>query len=322
MARTNSGYAMPVETRSKLVLEVAAELVAREDEPWRQAMVYLRDQGEGNPWSARLFGTDTPGGIEKVINGECDLAIVNPSGPLTLAYRGTGPFKTPQPVRVITCIASYDQFAFNVHPDTGLNDFEEIGEKRVPLRISVRGQLDHSVHFMLRHIMEAAGFSWEALESWGGQFVFQRGMPNAPLRVSSYQTGEVNAIFDEAVGLAMGAAQANGMKTLSLRESTVRKLEAMGYRRGVIEAKDYPGLPADILSIDFSGWPVFCHENTPDDLVTAICAGLEARKDRIPWQGDGPLPLERMCFDTPEGPLDVPLHPAAERFWRDRGYLK
>jgi hypothetical protein len=67
---------------------------------------------------------------------------------------------------------------------------------------------------------------------------------------------------------------------------------------------------------------VFCHEHTPDDLVTAICAALEARRDRIPWQGEGPLPLERMCYDTPEGPLDVPLHPAAERFWRDRGYLR
>ncbi|HLG70292.1 MAG TPA: TAXI family TRAP transporter solute-binding subunit [Chloroflexota bacterium] len=322
MAKSKGGHVMPVETRSKLVLEVAAELVAHEDKPWRQAMVFIRDQGAENPWSARLFGTDTPGGIDQVANGECDLAIINPSGPLTLAYRGTGPYKQPVPVRVITCIPSYDQFAFNVHPDTGLNDFEEIGEKRVPLRISVRGQQDHSVHFMLRHIMQAAGFSWEDLEGWGGKFVFQPGMPNNPGRVASYQKREVNAIFDEAVGLAMQAAEANGMKTLPLRESTVKKLEAMGYRRGIIEAKDYPWLKSDILSIDFSGWPVYCHENTPDDLVTAICEGLEERKDRIPWQGEGPLPLERMCFDTPEGPLDVPLHPAAERFWRARGYLR
>jgi hypothetical protein len=28
-----------------------------------------------------------------------------------------------------------------------------------------------------------------------------------------------------------------------------------------------------------------------------------------------------MCKDTPAGPLRIPLHPAAERYWRDAGYL-
>jgi TRAP-type uncharacterized transport system substrate-binding protein len=33
------------------------------------------------------------------------------------------------------------------------------------------------------------------------------------------------------------------------------------------------------------------------------------------------MPVERMVKDSPEGPLDIPLHPAAERFWKERGYL-
>jgi TRAP-type uncharacterized transport system substrate-binding protein len=28
-----------------------------------------------------------------------------------------------------------------------------------------------------------------------------------------------------------------------------------------------------------------------------------------------------MCRDTQSGPLNIPLHSAAERFWRERGYL-
>lgn len=313
---------MPVVTRSRLVLEVASELVADAAKPWRQALVLLRQQGAENSWSARLSGSDTPGGIDQVANGEADLAIVNPSGPLTLAYRGTGPYKQPLPVRVITCIPSYDQYMFAVHADVGLTEFEQIGERKVPLRISVRGQQDHSVHFMLEHIMEAAGFTTSEFRGWGGQLLHQEGLPNSPVRGDSVAKREVNALFDEAVGLGVPVAIANGLRVLPLREETVRKLERMGYRRGIIEAKDYPGLPGDVLTIDFSGWPVFCHENTPDDLVTAICSALERRRESIPWQGEGPLPLERMCFDTKEGPLDVPLHPAAERFWRERGYLK
>ena len=35
----------------------------------------------------------------------------------------------------------------------------------------------------------------------------------------------------------------------------------------------------------------------------------------------GPLPLADMCRDTPSTPLRIPLHRAAERYWRDSGYL-
>jgi hypothetical protein len=41
----------------------------------------------------------------------------------------------------------------------------------------------------------------------------------------------------------------------------------------------------------------------------------------VPWERDGPLPLEIMCRESDETPMDVPLHPAAEQFWRERGYL-
>src|SRR5262249_39668346 len=133
---------------------------------------------------------------------------------------------------------------------------------------------------------------------------------------------EIDAIFDEAVDEWLDKALSVGMTILPLSEATVRKVEAKGCRRAVIEKRKFPQLPGDVVTIDFSGWPIFVHADTPDQLVTQICAGLEARKHRIPWQGQGPLPTYRMCRDAPENPLDVPLHPAAERFWRQCGYLR
>jgi TRAP-type uncharacterized transport system substrate-binding protein len=55
--------------------------------------------------------------------------------------------------------------------------------------------------------------------------------------------------------------------------------------------------------------------------VTQICAGLDARKARIAWEEPGDLPVERMAREALDTPQCVPLHPAAERFWRSRGYL-
>jgi hypothetical protein len=112
------------------------------------------------------------------------------------------------------------------------------------------------------------------------------------------------------------------MRFLNLSEAHLKKIEALGFRRATISKALYPSLPEDVTTVDFSGWAVYTHENVPDHVITSFCKALVARKDRIPWEEPGPLPLERMCMDSPEGPLPVPLHPAAERFWREQGYLK
>jgi TRAP-type uncharacterized transport system substrate-binding protein len=98
-------------------------------------------------------------------------------------------------------------------------------------------------------------------------------------------------------------------------------LEIVGLRKGLIERTNFPKLASDVPTLDFSGWPIYTHKDTADSLVTDFCRALEASKDRIPWAKDAPLPLAQMVRDTPEGHLEVPLHPAAERFWHDRGYL-
>jgi TRAP-type uncharacterized transport system substrate-binding protein len=113
-----------------------------------------------------------------------------------------------------------------------------------------------------------------------------------------------------------------GMKFLPIEEPKLKELEAMGMRRVAITKEEFPGLPEDVWTVDFSGWPVFCMENLDDRIVTQFCQALENRKDRIPWYGEGPMRLDLMCQDTKEGPMMIPLHPAAEAFWREHGYIK
>ena len=105
--------------RSHLVLEVASELVDRDDWPYRQVQIKLKEQG-ARAWPVTLFGSDTAGVIEQVARGEVQVAIINPAGPLALALRGRGPFTKPIAVRAITVIPSFDQLAFAVTEASGL----------------------------------------------------------------------------------------------------------------------------------------------------------------------------------------------------------
>ena len=132
--------------------------------------------------------------------------------------------------------------------------------------------------------------------------------------------GDVDAIFDEAAIAGTAGARRRDNDSAACRGDS-RALEAMGYRRAILPRSTYHKLPRDVLSLDFSGWTVFVHSEADDDLVTQICAGLDARKARIPWEEPGDLPVERMAREAPDTPQTVPLHPAAERYWRSRRYI-
>jgi len=306
--------------RSRLVLEVASELVDQQGWPYRQARIDLREQGADH-WAVSLFGSDGPAAIDEVARGKVQLAIINPAGLLPLAVRGTGPFKIPTPLRAIAVIPSPDQLAFAVTEKTGLQSLREIGERRYPLRVSMRGQMDHSLHVVVAEVLSAAGFSLADIVSWGGQVRYDPGLPNNSNRLGAAQRGEVDMVIDEAVRSWIDAAAGSGMRVLPLDEAMLNHLEALGFRRALIPKARYPKLNADVPALDFSGFTVYTHANVADSIVTSICAALEARKDVIAWQEPGPLPLERMCRDTLDGPLSIPLHRAAEVFWRERGYL-
>ena len=312
--------------RAGVALEIAKGLALSNDRRFWQAKLQIAGAGGGDAPLA-LFASDNPEGIYDVIERRAAMALVNPSVMLTLAYRGTGPFREPQPVRAIAVAPSYDLFAFVVTPDTGLTSLEDVREKRFPLRISLRGQRSHSIHSVLDCVLAAAGFSVKELESWGGSIHYEPGFDSptksgfdSPARIEMAKDGTINAIFDEAICRWLNEALEIGMRALPLGEQTVRNLEAMGFRANRLEKAEYPLLDADVETIDFSGFAIFVRADAPDALVTGICAGLDLRRADIPWEGAGPLPIAHMVRDTPDGPRDVPLHPAAERYWHERGY--
>lgn len=310
----------PHTTRSRLMLEVASALVNKRDWPYLQAKVSLRMQG-GTDWPVTLFASDSPAAIWEVASGKVQFAIINPSMILKLAALGSSPFTEPLPLRAIAVLPSSDQMVFAVAERTGLKSFSDIRERRFPLKVSLRGQPDHSLHVITNHVLSAAGCSLDDIISWGGEVRYDAGMPYGANRIGAVQRGEIDAIFDEGASTWGNMAVELGMTFLALDENLLQRLEKVGLRRGLIARANYPKLAGDVATLDFSGWPIYTQEKTADSLVTDFCRALETSKDRIPWEEPGPLPLAQMVRDTPDGHLEVPLHPAAERFWRELGYI-
>jgi TRAP-type uncharacterized transport system substrate-binding protein len=315
----------PATMRGVLMLEVAAELVKMRSWPHNQPLIHLRAQGAGE-WAVTLFGSDSPEAVHQVARKEVQFAIVNPGAILALAIRGLGPFPDPVPVRAVAVLPQYDQLGFAVTEATGLTTLTELRDRRYPLRVTLRAQRDHAQHVVIREVLSALGMTVEDIPTWGGQLIYERPTPDG--RIETVRSGKADSLWDEAMPMYGAAALEMGMRFLTLEPAHRERLEAMGLRATSLKER-YPQLTEDIWCIDFSGWTIYTHEDTADDIVEAFCTALEVRKDRIPYRHpDGsqlpegaPLPLDEMCRSTPDGPLSVPLHPAAERFWRGRGYL-
>lgn len=304
----------PVVVRSRAILALASELVG--DEAFRagQAMVSFREQG-ATDWQLRFFGSDAPEVMERVAEGAVDLAIVNPGALLTVANRGGSLLGRRLALRAIGVLPSPDELVLAVNPQTGIETFQEMLDRRSPLRVSMRGQADHSLHWVIEDVFAAGFASLEELKHWGGSVTYDAGLPLTSGRVDRLIEGRVDAVFDEAAETWVGEAASAGMRFLALDDCLLDRLESQGYRRSWLRRGDYVGLSSDVPTLDYSHFPLYVREECDDAFVQAICRALKRACGKIVDQTGSPLHAEQMLFDVNGERYEYPFHPAAERFW-------
>lgn len=304
--------------RAKTLWEIGLHVAADPATPYGgdRDMAIVVGSGSGDRFRPRLrMATGSAVLAHDVARGDLELAIVNPSALLTQAYRGTGLFSEPLPVRVVAVYPSFDRFVCAVHPRTGLTSLAQIKEQRYPLRLSIREDPTHSTSVLIDQMLAAYGFSLADLESWGGSFQLN-GPPFDQRRMKAIAAGEVDAVFDEGFHTWFDDALAAGYVPIELEEDALGQLEAIGWRRVLVPAGTFPHLKTDCTGIDFSGWPLYTRAGLPDDEAYKMCAAIQARADEIPWEPSF-TGLDQLGRDTEATPLDVPLHPGAARWYEE-----
>jgi TRAP-type uncharacterized transport system substrate-binding protein len=135
------------------------------------------------------------------------------------------------------------------------------------------------------------------------------------------KTGKINAIFDEGLHNWLDEALDHGFEILPIEPKIVKQLSALGYQASVIPPAKFRQLKEDVNTIDFSGWPLITHRGLSSDLAYAICQAIDLRQNVIPVDDEGPLDMKKLCRGTEAAPLDIPLHPGAKKYYKERGYL-
>jgi hypothetical protein len=276
-------------------------------------------------------------GPEMVDAGKYHFAITTPPWLARTAADGRGANgfgEKPLRLRAVAKFPHFDQLALAVRRDLGIDSIMQIKEQQIPLRISTAPlHLDHPVGWVLDVLFAEYGMTVDDFEKWGGFVTYGDRQPNflekVPSgrqdRVSAMKAGALNAVFDEALMTVpwKEIADTVDLTFLPIDEDVLQTLDRKyGIRRAVIPRNRLRGVTEDVPTVDFASWIFYCHADLPDRLVYLTLKGIDEQRGQIetlfqPNQGlTGPVDLSTMW----QG-LELPLHPGAERYYREKGYM-
>jgi TRAP-type uncharacterized transport system substrate-binding protein len=306
--------------RAKTLWEIGLHIAGNPATPYggNRDVVITIGSGSGErfrPWLRLATGSAIL--AEEVAKGDgVEAAFVNPSALLTQAYRGVGLFSKPLPLRIIASYPSWDRFVFAIHPRTGIRSLADIKAKRYPLRVSVREDPTHSTLVLIEQAFALHGFALKDIESWGGRLMLCGG-PSDVRRLEPLARGEIDAVFDEGIRVWLNEALAAGLAPIEIEPATFDALGLLGWRRVLLPKARFPKLAQDIDTIDFSGWPIYANASLPEQVAYDICGALAAREAEVPWEKSTGGSALHMLRESDSTPMDVPLHPGAERWYRE-----
>lgn len=261
-------------------------------------------------------------GPRAVARGDYHFGFTAPAWFVSMARDGKGPFEAPLPMRSIATFPHDDTLVFAVRKESELHDLREIAERKPALKISMPPSA-HTTGWMIDRIFGHLGFSREDIVAWGGEILDDRPhLMNDPDLVPVDPS--FDAIFDEAIMTVRWeklVAQYD-LRYLPLDEQARAFCSEGGMRPGVLAKGRLRGATEDVPTLDGSGWSMYCAEDLSDDLAFAAAAALDRQSGLLSERFGSlramtsPLDMRVACTDVP-----VPLHPGAEAYYREQGYL-
>ncbi len=230
------------------------------------------------------------------------------------AYRGTGPYAKEKPrtnLRFIANIQDPSYVLAAAKTETGITDLAQIRQKRWPVRVLTAGIGGDSAR-----ILSHFGLTRTEIEEAGG-------------RVGN--TAELRENFDVVIGGAgvMSTApewrvwteisQKFDLHFLELPDALLAELARTGEQeRGMIPVGLYRGVERPIPTVVRTGTVIYGRDTMPASFAYDVAKAMDEQQHLLQWR--------HLNFSynvhTVWKAYEVPLHPGAARYYKEKGYMK
>ena len=261
--------------------------------------------------SDRLFAQ----GVSTRPDAPVDFGITQPEY-VRRAYEGSYGYKKDGPfsnLRLIARVESPAYLMIAVDKASGITNLRQIRERKMPVRIMMGPNAA-----MLHSVLEYYGMTEKDVSDWGGMFL----AGNALVKNSRFDvmlgTGVLSNYPEGNMWYEM--SQKKDLVFLQIPEDLRQKLakEHRGelvtlpfrYLRG-LDDEPHP-------TVGVSGLFVYGRDDLPDQFVRDVASGLDEKRSLIKWANQ-PFSYDPNTVWNGDG---VPLHPAAARYYGERGYMR
>lgn len=255
--------------------------------------------------------------------GKADIAFVN-GAPAKWAYEegtlGKPPTKSFRAlVGSMTSVSAVSFFTKSFIKKYDVETLEEVVEKKIPIRIgcSPKGSMDERI---VQMALEYLGVTYDDIKAWGGDVIHGGGSDLSAL----VRDGKIDMMLDhtsQQSSTMTEIAMTCDVKFIQWGDDLLDYFETQGFERITIPAGTWKGQDEEIIN---AGTPdcLFVKDDMPEHIAYALAKGICEERDYLVEQFASLEPFDPETCWKPEKVGNVPLHPGAEKYFREAGYMK
>jgi TRAP transporter TAXI family solute receptor len=195
---------------------------------------------------------------------------------------------------------------------------EDIAKKKMPIHLVTvtKGSLGE---FANRQIMEGVGAPYKTIESFGGKVTHTSFGVITKMLVDGQADVFMQVVTAGHPAMTEIAITAD-VVFLGLNDEVIKKLSAFGWVPATLPANTFKGQTAPVPTIG-TATSLIAADKLPDEVAYAVTKALCENRETLAKGHAGLKAFNPQVGWKPEN-LGLPLHPGAEKYFKEKGWMK
>ena len=264
--------------------------------------------------------TVMPGGgvadVPMVSSGQAELGLTHTTE-CAAALKGAAPYEQKYENILGICSVYGSVLQFVVNPKAKIESIAAIKENKIPIRLAV-GDPGSGGELNTKNMLAAYGMSYEDIESWGGKIYYK----DMSVAAGMLADGAIDAFTIFAMAPAapiLDLSSNTAIQLLSINEEIIQKMATdYGFSGAIIPQKAYNFLSGDIKTFT-SNTVLITNDKQSEEVIYNITRGLV---ENLPYIQSIHSNLKNLTAEYMVKGIGAPLHPGAEKYYKEIGVIK